>query len=234
VPARTGPEVRDDDPIPGASNRITYALAAAIGLAGIVILWVAMRDGGRDARSDGLRGKGVPADARPAVVEGPRDAGPAANPPEPVDAGVPPPDAAVARRPIDAGVRTASADASPADEKKALAKKLLREARNLVSDGNYAAGLAKADESIEAKPSAEAYVVKADALRKMNKVDDAVAAIDKAIGMRARYADAWKMKGNILWGAGRRDEARPALEKYLELRPDGEDAESIRARLEGR
>ena len=217
-PPTTAPLVDLDDE-PPRSNLGAYAIAAVAALAGIVILWIAMRD------DDGPARAGVPADARiaaapppdaaAAVVPPPLDAAPPIDAAPPVDAAPPPP--------IDA----------PVDDRK-LARDLVRKARRQVSEGNYEDALALIDEALALRRTPDGYVVQADVLRRLGRTAEAIEATELAIRISPRYASAWKMKGNILWGAGRPDEARPALEKYLELDPDGDDAESIRARLEGR
>jgi regulator of sirC expression with transglutaminase-like and TPR domain len=50
--------------------------------------------------------------------------------------------------------------------------------------------------------------------------------------MSASYAPAWEQKGLILWSAQRYGDARPALEMYLQLTPDGPKAETIRKMLD--
>lgn len=234
-PRRTPPAIAaataDDPDADRRRGAAGYAIAAILALAAVGILWASMRDKDPPARSGGGAGPGTagttlastgPADAARPVASAPPDA--------------PPPDApAPDASPPDAAPRV---DATPAldaaaDPKK-RARELVRKARLAVDDGRYEAALALIDEARELGPSADAYVVRADALRRMGRVDDAIAAVELAIRMRPRHADAWKMKGNILSGAGRPAEARPAFEKYLELAPDRPDAAEIRARLEGR
>jgi tetratricopeptide (TPR) repeat protein len=144
------------------------------------------------------------------------------------DAVVVPADAAPGRR-IDAGPEAALVDAGV--DRKATAKALLKKAKAALSDGYPAQALSLINESLSEKATADGYVVKADILRRMGMTDDAVGAIDLAIKMKPKYAKAWKMKGNILSGAGRADEARPAFEEFLRLAPDDPDAESIRERI---
>ena len=223
VPARAAVPVDRDDP---RSARFAYGLAAAAGLAGVLVLWLALRGGDDGEAADRRAAAAVDAAQGTTVVTpAPPDAIAAVAPP--VDA-APPIDAA---RPIDAAPR---ADAAPVVDERKQARDLARQARRAISDARYDEAIALVDESLALSKSASTYVIKADALRRMGRIDDALAAVELAIQRSPRYADAWKMKGNILWGAGRSDEARPALETYLELAPDGDDAESIRARLQGR
>ena len=49
-----------------------------------------------------------------------------------------------------------------------------------------------------------------------------------AIARGKDYAPAWELKGRILWGQRRTEEARAAFEQYLELKPTGSTADRIR------
>ena len=104
-------------------------------------------------------------------------------------------------------------------------------ARRALDDGDYDRALALADESLAVRRSARGYVVRADALRRLGRVDLAVQAADAAIKANASYAPAWDLKGKILWSARRYDEARPAYERFLQLQPTGEAADTVRALL---
>jgi len=206
-------------------NLLPYAIAGAAALVGVLVLWLAMRGGHRD----GSARRGAVADAK-VVVEAAVDAGAAEATLDAAVAVASAPDAGA--RPSDSGTATAP-DRPPVIDKKKISRELVRRARREVSEGVYDDALATVEQAIATHRTPEAYVVRADALRRLGRVDEAVEAVDVAIRIRPRYGDAWKMKGNILWGAGRRDDARPVLEKYLEIEPDSEDADSIRARLEG-
>jgi tetratricopeptide (TPR) repeat protein len=74
-------------------------------------------------------------------------------------------------------------------------------------------------------------MLKASALEKLKRVDDALVEIDEAISLVETYAPAWEQRGKILWAAHRFDEARPALERFLELDPTAPNAAQIRAQL---
>jgi hypothetical protein len=50
--------------------------------------------------------------------------------------------------------------------------------------------------------------------------------------MNESYAPAYEQKGMMLWSAQRYSQARPVLEKYLELDPTGKKADTIRSMLE--
>jgi tetratricopeptide (TPR) repeat protein len=66
----------------------------------------------------------------------------------------------------------------------------------------------------------------------LRRIDEAVASIDDAIKMNDSYAPAWEQKGMLLWSEKKYAEARPALEMYLQLAPDGARAETIRSMLD--
>jgi len=130
-----------------------------------------------------------------------------------------------AAEPVDAGAPVAT-DAGVLDHKKPMAA-----ARNALDDGDYDRALALADESLAIKRSARGYVLRADALRRLGRIDAAVVAAEAAIKTSGNFAPAWEMKGKILWSARRYDEARPAYEKYLTLQPTGEIADTVRSLL---
>jgi tetratricopeptide (TPR) repeat protein len=73
------------------------------------------------------------------------------------------------------------------------------------------------------------------------KLDDAIAACDKAIALDPGKADAYFVKASVLYGNGRvgsggKFEVPPgtveALDKYLELAPDGGHAPDVHAMLD--
>jgi len=88
------------------------------------------------------------------------------------------------------------------------------------------------EQSLKLKRSATTYLERARALQRLNRVDEAVASVDEAIALSKSMAAAYELKGMILWSAQRHAEARPVLEKYLELKPDGAHAERIKGMLE--
>ena len=74
-------------------------------------------------------------------------------------------------------------------------------------------------------------MVRADALRRLGRIDPALEAIDAALKANPAYAPAWELKGKILWSARRYDEARPAFQQFLKLQPTGEAADTARSLL---
>ena len=156
-----------------------------------------------------------------------------------VDAGV----AAPPALPVDAGhhLAVAAVDARPAVDAAALvdANDSLRQARLLqeqahaaLEEGDPAKALELAEESLKLRRTARTYLEQARALQRLDRIDDALGAVDAAMEIVKDYAPAWEERGMILWAARRTDEARPAFQKYLELDPNGRDATSIRQMLE--
>ena len=116
----------------------------------------------------------------------------------------------------------------------ALSKKyrdLLAKAKAALDEGDAEGALRFAVESIQDKPTGKAYVTKADALRRLARTDEALTAIGSALRMANDFAPAWEMKGRILWGAKRTAEATAAFERFLQLEPNGERSDGIRALL---
>ncbi len=239
VPAADAADDHDDVPPRSRPAWLIPGLVGAVVLIGLLV--VVMRggkgkpgavaiDAGRVAVVDA--GRAAPHDAAVAMVV--VDAGVAV-----VDARAAAVDAAVAMVAVDAAPRPrpdAGSDepeeASAADLARRKARDLVGKARKLVAD-DQAAALALIDESLALRRSAEAYYVKADALRRMGKVVEALTAADAAISMNSRYADAWKMTGLLLRDQGRHAEAREAFTTYLELRPKSGDAGWMRKYIEG-
>jgi tetratricopeptide (TPR) repeat protein len=140
----------------------------------------------------------------------------------PVDAGVP---VDAAPRPVDAGVPTSTVDAGPDWRAK------LAQSRSALDDGDAALALQLADESLRMRTSARGHVARAEALRRLDRAADAIAAADKAISVTRSYAPAWYIKGQILWSVRRYDDARPVFETFLELQPTGASADNARELL---
>jgi Flp pilus assembly protein TadD len=72
------------------------------------------------------------------------------------------------------------------------------------------------------------HLVRAQALQKLDRVNDALDAVDQAVELSPTYAPAFELRGRILWAAGRKDEARFAFEQFLALESDTPKAEAIR------
>jgi tetratricopeptide (TPR) repeat protein len=146
-------------------------------------------------------------------------------------ASVTPPDAAVPVAAVDAGVRVAIADGGIVEDKAKEARALLEQAHAALEDGDPDRALQLADASLKLRKTARTYLERARALQRLGQVDEALKSVDAAMEIVSDYAPAWQQRGMILWSARRHDEARPALEKYLELDPNGRDAPSVRQML---
>ena len=173
-----------------------------------------------------------------AVAMTPVDATVAMTPPVDATVAMAPPDAAVRPdaavivvAPRDAGtVAVATADAGV--DKNKEAKALYDKGHAALEDGDPETALDLLDQSLKLRKTARTYLERARALQRMQRIDEAVASVDDAIKMNQSHAPAWEQKGMILWSAQRYGEARPALEKYLELDPEGRKAPMIRAMLD--
>ncbi|MBA3541015.1 MAG: DUF4388 domain-containing protein [Deltaproteobacteria bacterium] len=157
--------------------------------------------------------------------------------PSAIDAGVV--DAAPQLR-IDAGVPVAPdaavSDAGVVLSRKDQAKVLYDAARAALDDSKFTAALDLIEQSLKQHRTGRGFLVKATVLQRLERVDEAVAALDAAIAIVAQtagdYPQAWEQKGWLLWTAKRRDEAIAAFEHYLELVPNGANSTKIRAMIE--
>jgi DNA-binding response OmpR family regulator len=140
-------------------------------------------------------------------------------------------DAGVRVAAVDAGVRVASSDGGVIDDKAKEARALLEQAHAALEDGDPDKALQLADASLKLRKTARTFLERARALQRLGQVDEALKSVDSAMEIVSDYAPAWEQRGMILWSARRHDEARPALEKYLELDPNGRDAPSVRQML---
>ena len=149
-------------------------------------------------------------------------------PAPPVDAAAP----VDAASPVDAGPRAADASVTPsAVDAGPDWRAKLAQSRAALSDGDAALALSLADEALAERTSARGHVARAEALRRLDRPDEALAAADRAIQVTGNYAAAWYVKGSILWSVRRYDEARPAFRRYLELQPTGDSADNARELL---
>ncbi|MEO8843236.1 MAG: DUF4388 domain-containing protein [Kofleriaceae bacterium] len=138
-------------------------------------------------------------------------------------------DAGVRGAMIDAGVRIATADAGLDRNKEASS--LRDQAQSALDEGDPATALALADASIKLRRTAQAFLVRAGALERLDHVDEALAALDEATHLAPTYPLSWHRKGMLLWSARRHDEAKTALDEYLRLAPDAKDAATVRQML---
>nr|MBA3502748.1 hypothetical protein [Deltaproteobacteria bacterium] len=129
--------------------------------------------------------------------------------------------------PLDARLAEMPLDA-PAIDKTKEAKKLMEAAQTAFAAGKYDDAIASIDASLKFRKAVRAHLLKAQALQKLERVNDALDSVDAAVELNATYAPAFELRGKILWAAGRKDEARFAFEQFLALEADGPKAEAIR------
>jgi CheY-like chemotaxis protein len=147
------------------------------------------------------------------------------------------PDAAVASVKPDAAVVAAAADAGTgwgpdATDKVKQARDLLEKSQAALEDGDPEEALQLVDHSIILRPTARGYLERARALQRLGRIDDALSSVDEAMKIVSNYAPAYYQRGMILWSARRYDEGRTALAKYLELDPNGRDADTVKKLLQ--
>jgi protein O-GlcNAc transferase len=64
----------------------------------------------------------------------------------------------------------------------------------------------------------------ANALRDLNRPEEALASYDKAIALQPGFAEAFSNRGNALWSLNRREEALASYDKAIALKPDSAEA----------
>jgi hypothetical protein len=111
------------------------------------------------------------------------------------------------------------------------AKAQLAKARKAMEEGNPTAALLYCDESLALKKSARGHLARALALQGLGRLDDALAAVDRAIAMMDSYPEGWLSRGRVLEALGRGGEAKAAFARFLELQPVGKVADEIRQHL---
>ena len=116
-------------------------------------------------------------------------------------------------------------------EKLAEAKGLYDKAHDAFEAGNAARALELAESSLKLRKTARTYLLRAQAEQRLGRVDAALASVELAARLAPDFATTWELRGRILWAAQRRDEARVAFEKFLELEPNNPKSASIRRLL---
>jgi tetratricopeptide (TPR) repeat protein len=140
----------------------------------------------------------------------------------PIDAAAPQPDAGT-KPPPDAG----------ADNPAMQAKVLMQQAADANQEGDFEKALALANSSLKLRRTARAYLVRAQALQRLGRIDDALDSVDSAEELAPDYASVFEMRGSILWAAGRIDAAKRVYERFLELEPDSARAAQVRRKIQG-
>ena len=147
------------------------------------------------------------------------------------------PDAMIVQVPIDAGIKSDKPDKSERDEINAQAKKLFDDARKAFDESEHAQALELIDQSLKLRKTARGYILRGQVLQRLGRVDEALAALAEAEPLAAPHRgrviqDVYEWRARILWSVRRRDEARSAMEKYLELAPEGSASSQFKTWLE--
>ncbi|MBL0218462.1 MAG: DUF4388 domain-containing protein [Myxococcales bacterium] len=243
--------VREDSGPGGLAIALIIVAALLAGIA--VFLWVKKSRGHREVAGIDDAGQPVPFDAATLVAVGPDAATPEAAIPEaPLDAAVVEPIDATATEPIDAAVAAPidAAESRPIDaavpgavdagsaptgdagvDPTQQAKIMMQQAHEANQEGDFEKALALANSSLKLRRTARAYIVRAQALQRLDRIEDALESIDSAEEVAPDYASVFEARGSILWAAGRWDLARAAYERFLEIEPDSARANQIKRRL---
>ncbi len=110
-------------------------------------------------------------------------------------------------------------DAALSEDPVAKAKGLYDQAFAALEDSDYARALQLVDQSLKLRKTARSYVLRSQALQRTGRVDEALEALSSAESTFPSPA-IYEARARIYKAAGRRDEARTAIEKYLSLVPD--------------
>lgn len=121
----------------------------------------------------------------------------------------------------------ASAKRASVADRLAQARVLVEEANDAIQEGQHERALRAADASLALRRTARGNLARAKALQRLGRVEDALAAVTAAERIAPKYATVYELRGRILWATRRRDEARVAFERFLELEPTGQRAAQI-------
>lgn len=139
---------------------------------------------------------------------------------------------------VDAGVAApmdAPADVGPTSDAgvdaNRQAKLLMQQAVEANQAGQFEKALALANSSLKLRRTARAYIVRGQALQKLERIEDALDSIDSAEELAPDYASVFEARGSILWAAGRITAAKRVYERFLELESDSPRANQIRKKI---
>jgi DNA-binding response OmpR family regulator len=214
-----------------ATAKRLLIVAAALAIAAAVALVAFGRDD--ETREEAVAGP-PPAKTSPSPVVTP---GPVVTPVAPEKA----PDSPVAPKPVAKPETPPKPVAKPETQPKPVVTPtpagppttyvdLLKEARKQRRKPEVALPLV--EQALAERPNGtDALFLKADLLWASGEEIEALKFLDLVLDRSERHADAWRLKGTILRRSSP-GEAKAAFEKYLELRPNAADAETIRSIVE--
>jgi DNA-binding response OmpR family regulator len=120
-----------------------------------------------------------------------------------------------------------------AADKVASARALFDRASDALQEGDFARALEHAEASLKLRRTARTYLLRAQAQQRLDRVDAALASVDAAEHLAPGFGTVWELRGRILWSARRRDEARVAFERFLEIEPNTPRSAAVRQLLDG-
>jgi len=107
------------------------------------------------------------------------------------------------------------------------AKSLCDRSSDALDEGDVAHALELATASLKLRRTTRGYLLRARAEQRLGRVDAALRSLDAATEFAPNLAAIWEQRGRILWAARRRDEARVAFARFLDLAPNSPNAGEI-------
>jgi pre-mRNA-processing factor 6 len=117
-------------------------------------------------------------------------------------------------------------------DREARAKVLREQAKLALAAGDHTKALELIDASLVLHRTARSYLVRAQSLEQLGRIDEALVATEAAAKIAPRYATIYEIRGNLLWSQKRWAAAREAYYHVLELEPNSRRAAEIRTRLQ--
>jgi DNA-binding response OmpR family regulator len=111
-------------------------------------------------------------------------------------------------------------------------QELLAQARAARSAGRLDEALSLIERGLAQKRTGALLALKADVLLSQGKQSEALEAANEAAAASPNNAEVWLTKGTLHRALGQNAEARAALERYLQLAPQGRRADEVRKILE--
>ena len=130
-----------------------------------------------------------------------------------------------------ASVATAP-DAAVALDPDVQSRQLKNQADAALQDGDAEHALELGRQSVKLHRNARAYLVIAQALQRLDRLDEALAATVAAEQLMPKWPSVYEVRGAILWQSGRIEEAKTAYRQSLALEPTGERAQRLRRLIE--